>query len=114
MTERSGGPDDHLPVFGRYKAHNLFRADWGFGRVRISGEHPITGELVYSQGTYYLVPDEDSRSGDMTALRLRDPLSLLPDCPHVGRQVDITGIYDDREGITVESLIRHAPLTSDE
>lgn len=74
------------------------------GRVRITREHPLVGELMRdAAGCYFLSPEEDERGegmGSVSVIGLEDEAAF----ELVGRLVEVTGVFDASQGLVVEAI----------
>jgi hypothetical protein len=84
-------------------ASNLYRLDAKFGRVRITAHDPLVGELVPTTGGVLLMPEEDKRSGNVSALKANG-LTAAQRMQFTKMVVQVTGVYDDAKVVNVEKI----------
>lgn len=97
-------PIDGLRSLPKLEVLDVFVVGRVQGRVRISREHPLVGELMWdSAGLYFLSPEEDERGGGMAAIRV---LGLEDEQAFelVGRIVKVTGVFDASRGLEIEAI----------
>ncbi|MEE8410597.1 MAG: hypothetical protein V3T05_13425 [Myxococcota bacterium] len=93
-----------LPELQLIDMQDVFIPDAIRGKVQITRQQPLTGELVRdSAGFYFLAPEEDNRGGGMGSIRVHD-LSAEARTKLIGKVVKVAGVYESGKGLRVEAI----------